>query len=109
MAWGRLKQHRVIADRILRIHDKKTPIILAGDFNDWDRKAAETLGECGLHEAFQVKYGKSARTYPDFLPMLSLDRVYFKNLRLIDAKRLDESKWRRLSDHSALYCEFEVG
>lgn len=108
LAWGRKRQHDAILARLKKIRDTSLPVIIAGDFNDWDRIASGTLESSGLKEAFKEAHGDYALTFPDFFPFLPLDRVYYKNMRLVAARRLDEAKWRRLSDHAALYCEFEV-
>ena len=44
------------------------PLIVAGDFNDWRRRAHDLLWrEAGLKEVFVTAYGESARTFPGAL------------------------------------------
>jgi endonuclease/exonuclease/phosphatase family metal-dependent hydrolase len=84
-----------------------TPLILAGDFNDWRRRSHETLlQQPGLSEAFCEKHHQLARTFPARLPLFPMDRIYFRNMDLEDAEILSGDPWRELSDHCALYAEF---
>jgi endonuclease/exonuclease/phosphatase family metal-dependent hydrolase len=81
-------------------------IILAGDFNDWRKKAIGHIESChSLMEAFtaSTKYPKS---FPSFLPGLSLDRIFYMNLQLIAADQLSEKRVRNLSDHLPLWAQF---
>lgn len=86
------------------------PLIVAGDFNDWRAKrsgvSARLFEALGLEEAFETTHGKPARTFPAFMPMLTLDRVYVRGLKVLEARRLhgnvDGTRWRDLSDHAGL-------
>ncbi|MEX1032178.1 MAG: endonuclease/exonuclease/phosphatase family protein, partial [Cellvibrionaceae bacterium] len=85
------------------------PLIIAGDFNDWkcgvDRKLRKWLG---VKEAFREVRGKLARTFPAAMPLLQLDRIYYRDLEVVDVSRLVDDHWQDLSDHCALYAEFEL-
>ncbi|MGQ9424570.1 endonuclease/exonuclease/phosphatase family protein [Gilvimarinus sp. F26214L] len=85
------------------------PVIIAGDFNDWkcavDRKLYDRLG---VKEAFREMRGKPARTFPAAMPMLQLDRIYYRGLDVVDVSRLVDDHWQNLSDHCALYAEFAL-
>jgi len=85
------------------------PLIIAGDFNDWnlriDRKIRRALE---VKEAFYTAHGRHSRTYPAALPMLPMDRIYFRNLELISAHRQMDERHRDLSDHCAIAAEFAV-
>jgi endonuclease/exonuclease/phosphatase family metal-dependent hydrolase len=77
--------------------------VVAGDFNDWQKKASEYLAaELGLVEVFEHSEGRLAKSYPANLPMLSLDRIYVRDLAVESAQRLTGAQWSRLSDHVAL-------
>ncbi|MEP7155768.1 MAG: endonuclease/exonuclease/phosphatase family protein [Betaproteobacteria bacterium] len=86
------------------------PLIVAGDFNDWRAKrsgVSKLLRErVGLEEAFESFHGKPARTFPAFMPMLTLDRIYVRGLEVHQAQRLtgtiNGSRWHGLSDHAGL-------
>jgi endonuclease/exonuclease/phosphatase family metal-dependent hydrolase len=85
------------------------PLIIAGDFNDWkcavDRKLYRHLG---VREAFREMRGKPARTFPAAMPLLQLDRIYYRGLDVVDVSRLVDDHWQYLSDHCALYAEFAL-
>lgn len=81
------------------------PVIVAGDFNDWRRKADVQLNQCGLHEVFVQTTGQPARTFPARLPVLCLDRVYLRNARCAKAQAHTRRPWSHLSDHIPLSVE----
>ena len=85
------------------------PLIIAGDFNDWslriDRKIRRALS---VQEAFYTAHGRHSRTYPASLPMLPMDRIYFRNLNLVEAHRQLDDRRGNLSDHCAVFAEFSV-
>ncbi len=84
-------------------------IILAGDFNDWQVQLSDGLEQSlDLRDAAHVFNGEHARSFPSFLPVLRLDRIYFRNLALRDFAVLDDPRWRGLSDHLPLTATFEV-
>lgn len=84
------------------------PIILAGDFNDWSGRVRRTglESELQLAEVFKTRHGRYAKTYPSAWPMLSMDRIYYRGLQLLDCDSYTGQPWRRLSDHSPLYAQF---
>lgn len=78
-------------------------IILAGDFNDWRQNLTDPLmAHLGLREVYQETHGAHARTFPSAFPLLTLDRIYFRNLQALEAWRLRGDDWSKLSDHLAL-------
>ncbi len=84
-------------------------LIIAGDFNDWPGRLNRELEKVlGVREAFLALQGKSARTFPARLPLLRMDRIYFRGLKLQTGQVFSGHPWRRLSDHCALYAEFEL-
>lgn len=104
-----LERHYQIA-RLLRLlqaipHD--APLVLAGDFNDWHEQSHRRLRAAGLREAFEEAAGRVQKTFPAHWPILRMDRIYFRGLRLRTAQRLDGAEWRRLSDHCPLWAELE--
>jgi endonuclease/exonuclease/phosphatase family metal-dependent hydrolase len=105
---GRQKQVRKVCEYILANTNPDDVVILGGDFNDWSEKASDRLCEVGLIEAFCTLHGYHAKSFPSFLPVLPLDRVYAKNLKPITAQCLKGPQWKKLSDHLALFTEFEL-
>jgi len=76
------------------------PLILAGDFNDWLRKASVPLRtQLDVREVIESTHGRLKGTFPAILPILTLDRIYIRGFEIKEAKILRERVWRRLSDH----------
>lgn len=106
---GRRKQVESICRRIEKAVPTHEPLILAGDFNDWRQELSGVLEHhAGLREAHREHHGAHARSFPSWLPMLSLDRIYFRGLEPRTTRPLTENPWRSLSDHAPLYSELEV-
>ena len=83
------------------------PIIVAGDFNDWRLQVdREMRGNLGFAEVITESRGRPARSFPAALPLLRVDRVYFRDLELEEARPLRGERWKRLSDHAALTAQF---
>ena len=82
------------------------PLIVAGDFNDWRRRANDVLlREAGLREIFLTAYGETAKTFPAIFPVLSLDRIYVRNCSVHLPVVLPRRPWSHLSDHAPLVAE----
>jgi endonuclease/exonuclease/phosphatase family metal-dependent hydrolase len=85
------------------------PLIIAGDFNDWRSRAERHLhDDLGVKEVFKDTHGSYARTFPAWLPALSMDRIYYRGLDVADCSHLQGQPWRRLSDHTPLLAEFRL-
>lgn len=106
-AFERRRQLATLCEIVQRELPPDAPLIIAGDFNDWTMRSDEQLRRTlGVQEAHLTKYGRSARTFPAFAPLLPMDRIYYRNLELLDAEVLSGHPWNYLSDHCALYAEF---
>lgn len=107
---SRVMQIERLADMLAESVPADEPIIVAGDFNDWRARKSgiskRLRDAVGLHEAFETLHGKPARTFPAIMPMLTLDRIYVRGLKVESAQRLhgmvDGAQWRGLSDHAGL-------
>lgn len=85
------------------------PLVVAGDFNDWRRRAHDFLfDEVGLSEVFVTAYGESAKTFPARFPLLSLDRIYVRNCSVHLPVVLPRKPWAHLSDHAPLAAEIHL-
>lgn len=89
-------------------HASQDPIIVAGDFNDWGRKLSHMLEAHDFKEAHKFLHKKYCRTFPTYKPMLSLDRMYFKNLTPTTCESLSTPEWKSLSDHLPLCAQFDI-
>lgn len=81
------------------------PLIVAGDFNDWRQRADRILAHCGLQEVFVAATGHPARTFPARWPLLPMDRIYVRNVRVERARVLSGRPWSHLSDHTPLLVD----
>lgn len=87
----------------------QAPVVVAGDFNDWRRRAHDQLEKgAGLHEIFVKAHGRAARTFPARMPMLHLDRIYVRNAVAHAPVVLPRKPWSHLSDHAPLAAEIAL-
>jgi len=76
------------------------PLIIAGDFNDWRNRARSLLAhELQLHEVHEASHGRLALSYPAGMPLLRMDRIYVRGLKI---QHCNVHAWRKISDHAAL-------
>ncbi len=97
----RVRQLSLLADLVDSL-PAAAPVIIAGDFNDWRKRADKILAKCNLHEAFISEHKKLARSFPARWPLLCLDRVYLRNATSCNARVLHQRPWSHLSDHAPL-------
>ena len=96
-------------DGIKGVVEEDEPLFIAGDFNDWTGEISKMLeNRLGCSEAFIASSGRHARTFPAAFPLLSLDRIYTRNLEIVSATTLADGVWKSLSDHAAILGEFEL-
>jgi endonuclease/exonuclease/phosphatase family metal-dependent hydrolase len=103
--WARSRRFQLewLCERIRAAVPKKGPLIVAGDFNDWHRRASDYLkDELGLYEVFERAEGRPARSFPAQMPFFTLDRIYVRDMEVEQVKRHVGAQWSRLSDHVAL-------
>ncbi len=106
---GRRQQMVSLIDRVQASVPLDSPLIVAGDFNDWKRSFSDPLAEqLGLRESAVEFTGSHARTFPSWRPFLALDRVYIRKLRVRDYQVLSGKPWRRMSDHAAVLVDLEI-
>ncbi|MBX7231912.1 MAG: endonuclease/exonuclease/phosphatase family protein [Bdellovibrionales bacterium] len=104
---GRKVQLTRLIDLIQSMISKNEPLLVAGDFNDWRELATRQLREqLNLSEVGLETNGKHLKTFPAWLPLLPLDRIYFRGLKLNKAQVFNEKKWQNISDHQALIADF---
>ena len=105
----RIKQYQAIYDYVNEHIHPDSPLILAGDFNDWRQRANHPLKvNAGLEEIFTRAHGRPARTFPVRFPLLRLDRIYVKNAHASSPTALALLNWRHLSDHAPLSAEIHL-
>jgi endonuclease/exonuclease/phosphatase family metal-dependent hydrolase len=85
------------------------PLLIAGDFNDWNGRLHRVIElETDLKEAYFESHGRLARTFPAITPIFSMDRIYYRNLDLIEVDVMSGNPWGSLSDHCALNAIFNL-
>ena len=103
---GRRRQMEALADRMERLAPGNTPLIIAGDFNDWRNHADDCLtGPLGVAEAFVSIRGRPARSFPSTLPVLRLDRIYVRGFTVDKAEVHYGPPWSHISDHAPLTAQ----
>lgn len=104
---------RIQTTRLIQQINSNVPaqdtLIIAGDFNDWRETLTSRLySEVNLNEVFMKLNKKHAKTFPVWLPIFSLDRIYYRGLTATTATCLSGKPWNQLSDHAALVSDFEI-
>lgn len=107
-ARSRKKQIDLVKERIAAMVPRSAPLIVAGDFNDWRRRAGDPLHEIELREVFETLGGNPARSFPARMPILHLDRIYVRGLDVLDARVHRGGDWAKLSDHAALEAHLAI-
>lgn len=97
---GRGVQFNALIERIKCMIPADAPLVIAGDFNDWNNHASHLLArELKIHEVFAASHGRLAHSYPAGIPLLRMDRIYVRGLEI---HHCELHPWRKISDHAAL-------
>lgn len=106
---GRRRQLDAIAARLEQFVGTRTPMIVAGDFNDWRGRATRILEHSlGMADVSEAAGGGRHRTFPSLLPILRLDRIYVRGFEVVRSDVHRGAPWSLLSDHLALSAELEL-
>jgi len=109
LQFERHRQLKRIIEYIQRHVPAHSPCFLGGDFNDWRLVVSKGLAKrVGMHEAFRTQERRHARTFPSRLPILPLDRIYYRSLSLVRARVLKGKPWHLLSDHLPIVADFRL-
>ncbi|CAN5284761.1 endonuclease/exonuclease/phosphatase family protein [soil metagenome] len=97
------------------------PLVICGDFNDWNNRltmrltSALDVREVGVEQRTSAGahydlrgFQKPSRTFPSFLPWLTLDRIYVRGLRVKSSEVHGGRIWARVSDHAPLVADLVV-
>ncbi|MFZ6798695.1 endonuclease/exonuclease/phosphatase family protein [Undibacterium sp. Di24W] len=128
-AASRRRQVQALIQQIKEHVPPQSPLIIAGDFNDWSQRLSHTLyKELNVIEAFDsapqlgieqlapkfklrgIGLGQNAhaRTFPAGLPWLSLDRIYLRGFKVEHARVMQGGSWKTLSDHVPLSVDLSL-
>ena len=123
---GRRRQTSQLISMIRDTTPDQTPLLIAGDFNDWQNHLSATLRkELGVQEVFdhlgdhivhhpavshkiRHPHPKAALTFPVGAPFLALDRIYVRGMHINSAQVLQGAPWSGLSDHAPLLAALEL-
>jgi len=119
---SRMRQARFVADFVDQEIPRRSPLILAGDFNDWQRRVDAilrrrlTVAEVSDTEERRWfdhwlpwrKRRLPARTFPSVAPWLMLDRIYVRGLSVGQVTVPRGRAWARRSDHVPLIADLEL-
>lgn len=98
----RKKQVLLIEEFIKSIvPNEKSNILLLGDFNDFDNSIASHFKKNHFHII------EGHKTYPNFLPVLSPDKIFSKNLEIKNAYVIKGNAMLKLSDHLPIISEMK--
>lgn len=105
----RRRQLALLCDIVASRVPADAPLVVAGDFNDWRRRAHPLLERCaGLREVYVAAHGRAATTFPAAFPLLELDRIYVRNARRHAPLPLPRRPWDALSDHAPIAAEVRL-
>ena len=108
-ARSRRRQMDALATYLETVARPASPLIIAGDFNDWRNEADRLLAQrLSLQEVFAGQDGAPAapgRSFPAKMPVLRLDRIYVRGFSVHDPVIHFGDPWSKLSDHAALSAQ----
>lgn len=96
-----LAQLKVFIDREV---PRDSPLIVAGDFNDWSLSVHRLMSEMQL-QTFQPSRHP---TFPARLPLVQLDFVYVRAMKPLGVHVPRGRIWWRMSDHLPIIAEFAL-
>ena len=105
---SRVRQAERMAELVSQDLPPGAPVIIAGDFNDWNEALDDVLVPAGLVRACTPNAPRQP-TFPSRIPVLALDRVYTRGLQCSNIMVPRGDAWARMSDHLPLVAEFELG
>jgi endonuclease/exonuclease/phosphatase family metal-dependent hydrolase len=127
MKASRLRQAEQLAEFVEYQIPSSAPLIIAGDFNDWQRRVDPVLRKrLGVEEVavaqdrpfraalqnllpwHRRERNLPARTFPSFAPMLTLDRIYVRGFDVTETTVPKGFTWARRSDHAPLIAELTL-
>lgn len=106
---SRRLQLDALANRIELLAPPGSPLIIAGDFNDWRNQAHDELAErLGMNEVFNGHRRQPPRSFPAVLPLFRLDRIYVRGFHVQSTAVHSGRAWSRITDHAALSARLGI-
>jgi endonuclease/exonuclease/phosphatase family metal-dependent hydrolase len=108
-AAGRLDQFKIIHNFLYTQVPISAPLILAGDFNDWNEKLHPLIEkQLELEDVIAKFLGKNIATFPSVMPVFALDRIYGRRFKAHSGGRIINQQLRFRSDHLPIITEIEL-
>jgi endonuclease/exonuclease/phosphatase family metal-dependent hydrolase len=102
-AHWRRQQLDAVAKYIEQHVPADAPLIIAGDFNDWTTRSGRVFAaRLHLKEVFEHHAGKPARSFPAWLPLLRMDRIYVRGFQISHVEVHSGAHFVKVSDHAIL-------
>lgn len=102
-ATWRRKQLMDVAHFIEQSVPADAPLIIAGDFNDWSMRGGNEFAKrLHIKEVFEHHMGTPARSFPAWMPILKIDRIYVRGFDVKQVKVHAGARFLALSDHAIL-------
>lgn len=110
---GRKRQADRLVEHVARHVPANAPLIVAGDFNDWMRRLGGRISEgLGATEVLldRVRGRRlpKAASFPSRMPVLGLDRVFVRGLKVESARIHYGAPWAALSDHAPFVVDLQM-
>jgi endonuclease/exonuclease/phosphatase family metal-dependent hydrolase len=106
---GRLQQVQYLSRFITQFVPRHAPVLVAGDFNDWNERLDAPMRTIGLQRAeLHLGAARLRPTFPSRVPVFALDRVYTRGFRCVSLEVPRGAAWARMSDHLPLVVELEA-
>lgn len=85
-----------------------SPLILAGDFNDWGNHLHLRIEkDLELQDAALTHQKRLVATFPSLFPLFSLDKIYSRHFRVVYSNCLFNQKLKFQSDHLPILAELQ--
>lgn len=102
-------QTKMLVEYVKKTISEEAPLVIAGDFNDWRQRVTKELTQrLSVQEAFYSTGKNHARTFPSRLPILQLDRIYFRHASMKSSACLKGKQWKVLSDHLPIVADLVI-
>lgn len=106
---GRRKQLYLLEQYIENTVPRDSPLVLAGDFNDWrNRDVLSFASRISLTDAVSIPFRKNVRTFPAKFPLVPLDHIFVRGAGVIRSCRHEGGIWKKLSDHAPLSATIDL-
>lgn len=104
---SRRRQIKQLCEYIQREIPQQSPLIVAGDFNDWGTTSEIALKSMHLYTFKANPFAaRKLKTYPARLPLVQFDYVFARHLTATAVNVPNGRQWARMSDHLPLIADF---